>query len=167
MLPGCPRGDLAFEESSYKPGVACEIARDRRGLVGMILHLLWRFRPPEWQMHNIPWGVDLRQRCQGCAEHCHLATGITGLAQRAPQRILDGDNTWRTHRCGEVGHRGKRDRGKSSRFDLTLNQSNGPAADRSGRHQHNGVHLIFPQALDDGRHRLGQKHVRIEDIPHD
>jgi hypothetical protein len=74
------------------------------------------------------------------------------LTERAPQRILDGGDARRADRGSQVRDGSQADGGETRRFELALCQSNGPAANRSGRDQHNHVRHVLPQIANHRRY---------------
>ena len=55
----------------------------------------------------------------------------------------------------------------AARFDHALNQSNGPAAKGSCRHQSGRVNAVGAHAFRNRRRGLSDEDVRFEDVPHD
>ena len=104
-----------------------------------------------------PPGVRIaRQRGERGSQYSRLPGGIAGLPQGAAQRVLDGGHARRsTPQAVRSGIGAERDGGEAGRFDFALYQSNGPAAHRSGRHQHDHIRMVFFQIADEGRHGLG------------
>jgi hypothetical protein len=68
--------------------------------------------------------------------------------------MFDSHDARYTDTCGQFRHHGNRDGAEPGGFDLTLNQSHGPAADGSDRNQDHGIHVFLAKLADDERHRL-------------
>ncbi len=60
-----------------------------------------------------------------------------GPVQREHARRFDGDS--------QFAHQGKRDSGHAAGFDFTCEQSHGPRADRSGRHEQGEINVGLRQ----------------------
>ena len=112
--------------------------------------------PFEGKMYDDTRLRDLRQRPQRCPQHRKLAHSVSRRAQGQPKGVLDRRNAWDTDTLGQLRHHGKRDGTEPGGFDLSLNQSHGPAADRSHRNQQDRIHLFLPKAPDPGRNRVAQ-----------
>ena len=120
------------------------------------MHLLGWLGSLERQMTNAARRIDLAESLQHSSQHSRLSGGVTRLTQCAPQRILDRGNAGHTDRRRQIGHGCERDRRETCCFDFALRQSNGPAADRSGRHQDHHIGSVLAQVVDDCRHSLLQ-----------
>ncbi|MEJ2305876.1 MAG: hypothetical protein P8Y14_30510 [Anaerolineales bacterium] len=66
----------------------------------------------------------------------------------------------------QVGNAGERDRGHAGCFDLSLNQSYGPAADRSTGDQQDDVHPVLLHMLDHAWHAFSQQYLGLQDVSH-
>ena len=157
---------IVGEQARQDPGVARNVTCNRRVYRGMIVYLFGRFGPFKRQMDNFARGLNGFQRAQGGLQHGHLPGGVTGLPEGAPQRVLDGGDARHTDRGGQVGHGGQGDGREAGGFEFALYQSYGPAADRSGRHQHDHVRQVSFQIPDERRDGLAQELFRVEDIAH-
>jgi hypothetical protein len=91
---------------------------------------------------------------------------IARLTQKVAQWVLDGCQARHAHSSREIRNAGQRDRAHARRFNCSLYQSHGPAADRSARDQQDDVHLIPLHVLDHRRHALLQKLLRLQDVAH-
>ena len=120
----------------------------------MILDGFGRLRPFERQVDDLSRRPDSFQRPQGCFQNGHLPLIVAGLSQGTPQRVLDRRDAGDADRGGQIRDGGQVDRGKAGGFQLTLYQSYGPAADRSGGHQHDDIRQILFQIADQGWNRL-------------
>ncbi len=112
--------------------------------------------PFEGKMHDGARLGDLLQRPQRCPQHRELTHSVLRRAQGEPKGVLDGRYARDTGTQGQLRHHGERDGTESGSFDLSLNQSHGPAADRSDRNQHYRIHLFLPKPADDARNRVTQ-----------
>ncbi len=127
----------------------------------------WIARPLKRQIDDAARDLDAFQRCQGGAQHGQLTSYIARLAQRASQWIFNRRDARRADCLRQRQDRGQDDSGKPGGFDFALYQSNGPAADRSGRHQHHHIGPLSAQIVDNGRRSLFQQRLGLEDIaPH-
>jgi hypothetical protein len=77
-------------------------------------------------------------------------------AQGQPKGVLDSRNAGHTDTLGQLRHHRKGDCTEPGGFDPPLNQSHGPAADRSNRNQHYSIHLFLAKLADDARNRVTQ-----------
>lgn len=123
-------------------------------------------RPLKRQVYDRSGFVDLLQPIQGCSQHSHLPFLVTWLSERTSQWVLDAN-----HARGGYSSRQVRDigqgKGREPRcLDLTLHQSNGPAADWSGRDQQDNVHLLRLQLTDHHRCGLFKELIRLQNITH-
>ena len=73
------------------------------------------------------------------AQYRCLTLAITRCAKGKAEGVLDARHAGHTHGGGEVGDVGKGDGRKAGSLYLSLNQSNGPAANGSHRHQDDHV----------------------------
>jgi hypothetical protein len=62
-----------------------------------------------------------------------LADIVAGQADSEPKRILNRSDAWHADGCGQIRDIRQSDGAESGRFNLSLNQSYGPAANRSYR----------------------------------
>ena len=159
--------NIPRQELGQEPRVPRQVAADGRIFRRVVAHLFGRFRPLERQMDYAAWSPDRFQRGQRRPQDRCLAGRVAGLAQGAAQRVLDGRNARRRHGGGQVGHGREGDGGKAGGFDFTLQQSNGPTADRSGGNQDHDVRVILLQVPDQRRRGLGQELLRPQDVAHD
>jgi len=107
-------------------------------------------------MHDGARLGDPLQSPQSCPQHRKLTHSVLRRAQGEPKGVLYGSNARDTGTHCQLRHHGKRDRTESGGFDLSLNQSHGPAADRSDRNQHYHIHLFLPKLADDARNGVTQ-----------
>ena len=92
-------------------------------------------------------------------------TGIVaGQAGGEPERILDRSDPWHTHGGVQIRNIRQGDGAESGGLNLSLNQSHGPAADRSYRHQDHHIHGFFAQLADDGRNTLVEQALRLAGV---
>jgi hypothetical protein len=112
--------------------------------------------PFEGKMHDGARLGDLLQRPQRCPQHRELTYSALRRAQGEPKGLLDGRNARDTGTHSQLRHHGKRDGTEPGGFDLSLNQSHGPAADRSHRNQHDRIHLFPSKLPDEARNRVTQ-----------
>jgi hypothetical protein len=133
----------------------------------MIVYLFRRLGPFKWQVYDLTWGLNAFQRLHDGLQNRHLPGRVAGLPKCAPQRVFNGSQARHAYRSSQIRHGRQGDGAEAGGFDFALYQSNGPAAYRSGRHQHDHVHQVFFQIPDDGWDGLLQQHLRIEYIAHD
>ncbi len=117
-------------------------------------------------MHDGTGFRNLLERPQGCPQYRKLMYHVLGQAQSQPKRVLDRRNARDTYSSGQFRHHGKRDGTEAGGFDFTLNQSHGPAADRSNGNQQYCIHL-FPEKLgDDAKNCVTQQRIGPKRIAH-
>jgi len=116
---------------------------------------------------HLPAGyLNILEGLQYGAQHGHLPPRITGLTKGAPERVFDGGQARDTERGGYIRHGGENDGGKAGGFQFTLYQSNGPAANWSGRDENDRVHMVCAQVANDGRYGLPKQFFGLQDITH-
>ena len=123
--------------------MALQIAANGRIFGRMVFDLLGWLRPLKGQVYDAAGLFDGLQSIQSCSQNSHLAGRIAWLAQGSAKRVFDRSHARHANRTGQVGNRRQANGCKAGRFDLTLYQSNGPAADRSDRHQDDDVDPIL------------------------
>lgn len=101
------------------------------------------FRPFKRQVDNFSGCLDFFQRFQRPLQYGPLCISIACTTDILPKRVLDGSHARCADRGGQIGDIRQADRREASRFDLTLRQSNGPAADRSTGDENNHIHLLI------------------------
>ncbi len=158
---------LAVEEISNVPRVAQQVLCNGRRLWRFGVEFLGRGRPVEGQVNDAAWLLDLCQRLQGSTQDGRLALAVARLSQLVAQRLLDGRQPRHAYGGRQVRDAGQGDGADARCFDLSLYQSNGPAADWSARDQYDGVYAILPHVPDHGRHALLQQHLGLQDIAHE
>ena len=97
----------------------------------LIFKMLW---PLKGQVNNRTRHIDVLKGIQGGPQYSHLRLAIANIPHCQTKGMLNSGYARCADRGGQVGNNGKCNGGDTGGFDLTLNQSNGPAADRSGRH---------------------------------
>jgi len=117
----------------------------------MVFHRFWRFGPFKRQVYDFTRSANRFQCLESRFQHSHLAIRITWLTQGATQGIFNRRDPGHTHRGSQIGNGCQVDRCKAGSFQFALYQSYGPAADRSGRHQHNHIGKVFFQVPDQRR----------------
>ena len=147
------------------PRVPAEISRDGRRLRRMHIQLIAGI-PLERKMYYATRLGDFFQRPQSGTQHLELARRIPWQAQCQPEGMLDGCNSRRSHARCKLRHHGKRNRAEAGGFDFTLNQSHGPAANRSNGDQDQRVHLVFAETADNARHAALEQAFRPQGIAH-
>jgi len=153
------------QEFREMPRMAAEIPCDRRRLRRVQIQLLSGF-PFEGKIYNPARLGDFFQRPQSGTQHLELARRIPWQAQCQPEGMLDGCNSRRSHARCKLRHHGKRNRAEAGGFDFTLNQSHGPAANRSNGEQDQRVHLVFAETADNARHAALEQAFRPQGIAH-
>ena len=108
-------------------------------------------------------GQDLQHR----AQHCPLTVGVVRIAKRTTQRITDSREPGYADSARQIRNHREGNGRDAARFDHALNQSNGPAAERSCRHQSGCVYAVGAHAFRNRRRGLSDEDVRFEDVPHD
>ena len=93
-------------------------------------------------------------------------TASSRQPQGQPKGVFDRRNARDTDTLGQLRHHGKGDSTDPGGLDLSLNQSHGPAADRSNRHQHDRFYLFLAKSADDVRNSVTQQRVGPNGIPH-
>jgi len=93
-------------------------------------------------------------------------TASSRQPQGQPKGVFDRRNARDTDTLGQLRHHGKGDGTDPGGLDLSLNQSHGPAADRSNRHQHDRLYLFLAKPADDVRNSVTQQRVGPNGIPH-
>ena len=159
-LRGCP-----VQEFRNIPWVPPEKPRDRRNFRRIYVELLPGV-PFERKVYHGAGLGDLLQRPQRCPQHCELTSSVVGRAQGQSEGLLDRGDARDTGTLGQFRHHGKRNSAEPGRFDLSLHQSHGPAAHRSNRNQHDGIHVFLPKLGDDAGNRMTQERVGPDRIPH-
>jgi len=149
------------------PGVTQDLPDNRWRSRRFAIDITGDIHPFEGQVDDSARSLDLFQRRKRRAQYGYLASRITGPAQGAPQGIFDGGDARHTDCPGYIWNRCQDEGGKSRGFDFALCQSNGPAADRSGRHKNNHIGMLSAQIADDGRDCLVKQPFRLEDVAHD
>ena len=96
-----------------------------------------------------------------------MTGAVTGLTKRPSQRIFDGGDARHADRGGQVWDGSQADGGKSRRFEFALYQSNGPAANRSGRDEHYHIRHILLQVANHCGDGFPQQSFGFEDVAHD
>lgn len=132
----------------------------------MVVDIFRRFRPFKRQVDDFSRRLNGFQRSQGGFEHRGLPGAVAGLAKRPPKRVFNGGDARYAHRGSQVRHGGQADGGKASRFEFALYQSNGPAANRSGRDEHHHVCHVFLQVADHCWNSFLQQSLRVENVAH-
>ena len=95
------------------------------------------------------------EQLEGCSDHVALANGIAGCSERSAHRMVgdqrpaDSHPGWHMGECGDVDPY----RGDPCGFEHSLDVPHGHVAERSNRHEQNGVdlggaELICPQWCD-------------------
>ena len=137
--------NIPFQQARQLPRMAQNLP-DNRGWSGRFaIDIAGNVQPFERQVDDSAGDLDLFQRLQRCPQHGHLPGHIAGLAQGAAQGIFDGSDARRADRQGQIRNGRQDNGGKSRRFDFALRQSNGPAANRSGRHKNNHIGMFCAQ----------------------
>ena len=95
-----------------------------------------------------------------CAQNCQLARHIAWPTQRHAERMFDRRYPRGTCAGCQLGNHRQRDGTESCCLDLTLYQSNGPAAHRSNRDQHHYVNMLLAKLPYDAGHALSQQPLR-------
>ena len=149
------------------PGVTKDLPDNRWRSRRFAIDITGDIHPFEGQVDDSPRSLDLFQRRKRRLQHGQLSGRIAGPPQGTSQGIFDGSNAWRADCQGYVRDRRQQDGGKSRGFDFALCQSNGPAADRSGRHKDNHIGVLSAQVADNGRDRLVKQCFRLKDVAHD
>ena len=108
----------------------------------------------------------LFQRPQRSPQHRYLTCRISRQAEGQAKGMLDSRDAWHADTRGQFRHHGNRDSAEPGGFDLSLNQSHGPAAHWSNRNQHDRIHLFLAKPANDARNRVTQQHVVPKSIPH-
>ena len=148
------RGD-PVQELRNIPRVPPKKLRDRRSFRRKCVELLPDV-PFEGKMHDGARLGNLLQRPQRCAQHRELTCSVLRRTQGEPKGVLDGRDARDTATHSQLRHHGERDSTEPGGLDLALNQSHGPAADRSDRNQHYRIHLFLPKPADNARNRVTQ-----------
>ena len=120
----------------------------------LAINISGNIRPFVGQVDDSAGSLDLFQHLQGCPQHRYLSGCLAGLAQGVQPReysmaAIRGTQT------------------DSVTFDFTLYQSNGPAANRSGRDKDNDIGLVSAQIADDSRDSFLEQLFRLQNVAHD
>ena len=122
--------------------------------------------PLEGKMHLPAGYLNILEGLQYGTQHGHLSLRITGLTEGAPERVFDGGQARDTKRSGYIRHGGEDDGCKAGGFQFTLYQSNGPAANWSGRDEDDDIHMVCAQIANDGRYGFLKQFFGLQDITH-
>jgi len=155
----------AGQELWNMPRVAAEIAGDGRRLRRVHTQFISRL-PLEGKMDYIARLGDYFQRTESITQHLQLARYVTWRSQRQPEGVLDGGNSRHSDARGQLRHHGERNRAEPCSFDLALDQSYGPATNRSNGNQHHCVHFFFAKMVNNARHALLQQRFRAYGVAH-
>ena len=143
-----------------------QISHDRRVLRRADIQPISTFWQPVGKIGNGARRLDLHERMQHGAQDRHLCIAFTRLSQQIPQRVLYGRQARYPNGGCQVGNAGEGDRGDAGCFDLSLNQSYGPAADRSTGDQQDDVHPVLLHMLDHAWHAFTQQYLGLQDVSH-
>lgn len=125
------------------------------------------FRPLKRQVEDFSRGLNIFNCFQSRSEYSQLRIAITSTANVLPERMFNRSDARHADRGGQVGDVRQADGCEASRFDLTLCQSNGPAADRSTGDQDDHIYLPILKSLDNVRDAPVKHLFRLEQISHD
>ena len=95
------------------------------------------------------------------------ACNVAWCAKREPKRMLDARDPGDAHRGSQVRDVGQGNGRHAGSFDFPLNQSHGPAADRSDGYQHDGIDPICFEMVDDFGRSLSDQCLRAWLVAHD
>jgi hypothetical protein len=123
-------------------------------------------RPLVRKMRDRPRSCHPDQRFQRRTQDRQLTIPISRLSQQIPQRVLYGRQARYADSGCQVGNAGEGDRGDAGCFDLSLNQSYGPATDRSAGDEQDDVHPVLLHVLDHAWHAFTQQYLRLQDVSH-
>lgn len=156
-------------EIRQKPRLLRHELHDRRwrNIFGGAARFRRRFGP-----HKRQFDVRVRRRRTGqdlqrCAQHSTLTIGVVRIPKRTTHRVTDSREPWYADCARQIGNHREGNGRDAARFDHALNQSDGPAAEGSCRHQRGGVNAIGVHALGDRWRRFIHQHIRLEDVTHD
>ncbi len=105
-------------------------------------------------MYDAAWPRNLFQRPQSSTQHFELARRVSWRAQGQAEGVLDGRNSRHSDARGQLRNHGERNRAQACSLDLTLDQSHGPATNRSNGNQHHRIHLLFAKTAENVRDAL-------------
>ena len=106
----------------------------------------------------------LLYRGQRLMQRRSLTGIVAGQADSEPEGILNRCDSRRTHGRGQIRNIRQGDRAESGSLNLSLNQSHGPAADRSYGYKDHHIHGFFAQLADDGRNTLVEQTLRLTGV---
>ena len=118
-------------------------------------------------MPDLAWSLHFRQCLESGAQDRQLHCRVFWLTKGTTKGNLDGSDSWCADSCSQIGDVGERDGSKTSRFDFALYQSNGPAAERSSRDQHNRVDPFRLQSCNNCGGAFFQELVRLQVVSHE
>ena len=119
-----------------------------------------------WQVADFAGRLDGGEGIQRAAQDSRLSSHVARLAECAAKRVLDGCNAWDADGRRQVGNGSQADGAEAGGFEFSLSQSNGPAADRSGRDEDDGIDPVLAQVLDHRGHALGEQPLGAQEIAH-
>jgi len=125
------------------------------------------FRPLKRQVEDFSGGLNVFNRFQSRSEYSQLRIAITSTANVLPEGMFNRSDARHANRGGQIGDVRKADGCEASRLDLTLRQSDGPAANRSTGDQDDHVYLLILKSLDNIRDAPVKHLFRLEQISHD
>ena len=99
--------------------------------------------PLKGQMDNSSRFLDFFKGFQSSAQNSHLRFTVTSGANVLPKGMLNSSHARRTDRDGQFSDIRETNGTKTSRFNFTLCQSNGPVADRSTGNEYKYVHVFI------------------------
>jgi len=158
-------GRSSIQKPRQIPWMPYQVTRDWRRLRWTEPQFL-RGCPLERQVRHCAWFCRRCHCLQRCAQNCQLARHIAWPTQRHAERMFDRRYPWGTCAGCQLGNDRQRDGTESCCLDLTLYQSNGPAAHRSHRDQHHYVNMFLAKSQHDAGHALPQQSLRPKRVAH-
>lgn len=164
MSTTCPWGlrrNLAPHKIRQIPGMPHNVFGNRWALRRVNIQVTHVFRKRERQMADAAGRRHLLKRGQRRAQ-CRSLTGVVARqTDGEPERILNRSDPWHTHSRSQIRNIRHRDGAEAGCLDLSLNQSHGPAANRSYRHKDHYIHAFCAQPANDGRDTLVDQSFRL------
>ena len=104
--------------------------------------LCGRFRPHEWKVDDRPRLFRNSHYLECGTQNRPLTFDVVRLSHRPRQRISDGRQPGYADGRGEGGNHRQRYGRDARRFEDSLDQSHGPAAERSGGDEDRGIDAL-------------------------